>query len=284
MVTYSLPSHQPPFAVRLRRRAADIRSWLCVGLDPDLERLPDGTSRDASGVEEFCRAIIAATHDYAAAFKINFAFFEVLGTAGWAALDAVRRAIPDDVPVIADAKRGDIGNTDRAYARAILEVLGFDAVTVSPYLGWDSVAPFLGIPGKAALVLCKTSNPGSADFQDLPVDGVPLYMRVARTAITHAGLDSAPGEVGLVIGATYPDALRSVRALSDGMVFLVPGVGAQGARAADAVAAGANARGENALISVSREVIFASPDKHFAEAAGRAAQSLAAETVRAPTH
>lgn len=282
MVTYSLPSDQPHFGTRLRRRAAEIGSWLCVGLDPDLDRLPAGISPDAAGVERFCRAIIEATADSAAAFKINFAFFEVLGPPGWAVLDAVRRSVPADIPLIADAKRGDIGNTARAYARAILEVLAFDALTVSPYLGWDSVAPFLAIRSKAAFVLCKTSNPGAGDFQDLPVAGFPLYQRVARTAMTHAELDDTPGEVGLVVGATYPDALRAAREISDGMVFLVPGVGAQGADARRAVAAGANKRGENALIAVSREVIFASPGENFADAAGRAARALASQTLHAP--
>jgi orotidine-5'-phosphate decarboxylase len=225
-------------------------------------------------VVDFCRAIVDSTADAAACYKINFAFFEVLGPGGWEAIERVRRSIPDEIPVIADAKRGDIGNTSHAYADAILRVLDFDAVTVSPYMGHDSLTPFLQYPGKSILVLCRTSNPGAVDLQELDVAGSPLYLVVARKALALSG----PGEVGLVVGATAPAALRAVRALSADVILLVPGVGAQGAKAADAVRAGANDQGKNALITVSREVMYASSLADFATAARDAAYERATET------
>ncbi|MBV9278454.1 MAG: orotidine-5'-phosphate decarboxylase, partial [Chloroflexi bacterium] len=197
------------FQTRIRTRSQIVRSWLCVGLDPDPRLLPESVRPTPSSIVDFCRAVASATHPHAVAFKLNFAFYERLGGEGWKALEAVRRAIPDDVPVIADAKRGDIANTARAYAEAIFDALAFDAVTLNPYLGWDSLEPFTRYEGKGLFVLCKTSNPGSPDLQDLDVGGAPLYLAVARGALSLAG----PAEVGLVVGATYPRALREVRAL-----------------------------------------------------------------------
>ena len=275
MVTDSHASGQvPQFSDRIRSRARQSGSWLCVGLDPDASWLPPHIPPTAQGVVDFCRAIVEATAASALCFKINFAFFEVLGPDGWRALHQVRSSIPDDIPVIADAKRGDIGNTDEAYAHSILEVLDFDAVTVSPYLGQDSIKPFVSRPDKCALVLCKTSNPGSGDFQELSLEGEPLYVHVARRMLAW----NTPGEIGLVIGATQPDALTRVRALSDDALFLVPGVGAQGCTPEDALRFGANHRGENALIAVSRQILTASSGTDFAQAAGRTAADLARRT------
>lgn len=268
------PVQVVPFSQRLRSRARALHSWLCVGIDPDLAWLPSHLPKNASGVTRFSCEIIDATAELAVCFKINFAFFEALGTEGWKALAEVRAAVPDGVPVIADAKRGDIGNTDVAYARAILEVLDFDAVTVSPYLGRDSIEPFATYAGKAALVLCKTSNPGASDLQDLDVDGEPLYIKVARMGLSM----DVRGEIGFVVGATQPDALRRVRALSEDAVFLMPGVGAQGASAHQALQAGANRGGQNALVSVSRQILRASPGEDFAVAARQKAERLAAES------
>jgi orotidine-5'-phosphate decarboxylase len=262
------------FGDRVRERAVQSRSWLCVGLDPALEKLPSGVARNSTGQVQFCREIISATQHVASAYKINFGFFEAAGPEGWRALETVREAVPAEIPVIADAKRGDISSTGRAYAQAILNVLRFDAVTVNPYLGWDAVLPFASYPGKAAFVLCRTSNPGARDFQDLETDGIPLYMRVAR-----AGIDfDAVGEVALVVGATYPESLRSVRALSQDVILLMPGIGAQGAEASTSVRAGSNAEGNNALAAVSREIIFASPGTDFPDAAAAAAERFAAAT------
>lgn len=264
----------PAFSERVRGRAREIGSWLCVGLDPDMSWLPSHLPRTAAGASSFCRAIIEATSSVAVCFKINFAFFEALGPAGWTALDEVRRAVPAEIPVIADAKRGDIGNTDEAYAHAVLDVLDFDAITVSPYLGSDSVEPFASRRGKCAIVLCKTSNPGARELQDLEVNGEPLYVHIARR---YLGMQAA-GEFGLVVGATQPEALRAVRSLSDDVLLLVPGVGAQGATARETIGLGANAAGENALIAVSRQILCASDGVDFAEAARDVASRLAGES------
>ncbi len=263
------------FSSRLRSRAERCGSWLCIGLDPDPARLPPSVPVTASGITDFCRNIIEATAESAACFKINFAFFEALGREGWAALEDVRRAIPATLPVIADAKRGDIANTATAYADAILSHLDFDAVTVSPYLGWDSLRPFLSHVGKGVFVLCRTSNPGSADLQELHVGGEALFLYVARNALE---LETS-ADVGLVVGATQPAALRAVRALCEDVILLMPGVGAQGASVREAIDAGANEARRNALVSVSRQVIFASRSTDYPLAAARAARSLAAQTA-----
>lgn len=262
------------FGDRVRNRASRIHSWLCVGLDPALEKLPSGIPRGSAGQVEFCREIVAATKHVAVAYKINFAFFEAGGPDGWRALESVRATVPPSIPLIADAKRGDISSTGQAYAHAVLDVLDFDAVTVNPYLGWDAVLPFASYPGKAAFVLCRTSNPGARDFQDLKSDEMPLYMRVARQGID---LDT-PGEIALVVGATYPESLCAVRSLSNSMLLLMPGIGAQGAEARASVRAGSNIDGDNALAAVSREIIFASSGADFGEASATAAERLASET------
>jgi orotidine-5'-phosphate decarboxylase len=188
----------------------------------------------------------------------------------------VRFAIPRNIQVVADAKRADIANTAQAYAKAIFNVLEFDAVTLNPYLGWDSLAPFLSYEGKCAFVLCKTSNVGAANMQEYVVDGEPLYMSVARQALQT--LSSA--EVGLVVGATQTDAITRVRALSDDLLLLLPGVGAQGADPGTTVRLGGNASGDNALISVSRDIVFASAGMDFAEAARESALRFASELSR----
>src|SRR5438105_704659 len=199
MVTDSVPDVQGNSTVyRLRSRASQEDTWLCIGLDPDLALMPRPIPRDAAGVVRFCREIVDATHDLCCAYKLNFAFFEALGAEGWSALARVRAMISADIPVIADAKRGDIGNTARAYARAVFEALDFDAVTLNPYLGLDALSPFFACPGKLSLVLCRTSNVGEESLQTRLVEGEPLYLHVARSALAV----DAVGDVGLVIGAT----------------------------------------------------------------------------------
>ena len=262
------------FDARLRERAAELQSWLCVGLDPDIDRLPDCIQKSPDGIVDFCETIIAITSPFACAFKIQFAFFEALGPAGWDALADVRAAVPRDIPVIADAKRGDIGNTSRAYAHAVFDALDFDAVTVSPYLGWDGLGPFLERRGRGVFVLCRTSNPGSNDPQELVTDGDPLYLHIAR----EAGQREALADVGLVVAANQLGALRRVRALDEDRVLLVPGIGEQGGDPLLATRAAANRQGENALVSASRQVAFASRGKDFARAAERAARVLAMQT------
>lgn len=262
------------FSHKIRIRANRVRSWLCIGLDPEPDRLPVRFARDATGVEEFCREIVAATCEYAAAYKPNVAFFEAFGSDGWAALVRLLASIPRDVPVIADAKRGDIGNTARAYARAFFEVLNVDALTVNPYLGPDSLEPFMAYPGRCVFVLCKTSNPGSTRVQDRPVNGEPLYLDVASWALAMAG----PAEVGLVVGATQEEATRAVRSRHPDAVLLLPGVGAQGARMAPTMKMAAGSESAIALPSVSREILYASAGADFAQQAAHSARRLAVES------
>ncbi len=268
------------FNDKLRRIQADKRSVLCVGLDPDPKRLPRHLLDRlplAEAVVAFNAAVIEATAAAACAFKLNFAFFEALGREGFAALERTVQHLPQDVVALADAKRGDIGNTARFYAEAVFEQLGFDACTVSPYMGRDAVEPFLQYPGRAAFVLARTSNPGAADFQECDCEGEPLYARVARHAARWH--DEAPGTAGLVVGATGPEALREIRALCPTLPFLIPGVGAQGGDPA-AIAPAATAEGL-VLVNSSRQVIYASGGEDFAEAAGRAAEALRAALAQA---
>ncbi len=248
------------FREKLHAAVRQNHSLLCVGLDPDPARLP------VADVLAFHRAIIDATADLVCAYKPNSAFFEALGADGWRLLKQTIEAIPSHIPVILDAKRGDVGNTARAYAQAAFGFFNADAVTVSPYLGHDAVAPFLEWPERAALVLCRTSNPGAPDLQDLLVDGEPLYLRVADLARQW----SAPHHNGgLVVGATYPGELAAVRARCPDLPILLPGVGAQGGDLEASVRAGLDARGAGLLVSASRSVLYAAAaGGHYAAAAG----------------
>ncbi len=240
-------------------------SLLCVGLDPDPALLP-ASVRDADDpVYDFCAAIIEATADVACAFKPNIAFFEGLGPRGFATLHRVIAAVPAGIPVIIDAKRGDIGSTAAAYARAIFDELGAHAVTLSPYLGTDSLVPFLAYTDRGCFVLCKTSNAGSADLQDLRLaTGEPLYRHVAMLAEQHWNV---AGNVGLVVGATHPDTLSEIRGICPTLPFLVPGVGAQGGDLRQAVQAACDADGYGALINASRSILYADAGPQFAHAA-----------------
>ena len=222
-----------PFLSRLDRRIRETGTCLCLGLDPDPVALPRGFPPDVTGIERFAALVLDAAIPYAAAVKPNLAFFEAFGSAGLAALERLRARIPADVPVIADAKRGDIGSTAARQATALYDVLGADAVTASPYLGAEAIEPLLERPDRFVYVLCRTSNPGAAEFQGLEVDAdaatgrpaEPLYRRVAAHA---ARWHERFGTVGLVVGATAPSELAAVRALAPALAFLVPGVGAQG--------------------------------------------------------
>jgi orotidine-5'-phosphate decarboxylase len=221
---------------RLAARSMAVGSVLCLGIDPDPATLPDGFSRDVRGIERFARLLVDAAVPFAAAVKPNLAFYEAYGSAGWAALERVRAAIPADVPVIADAKRADIDSTTARQVIAYYDGLGVDAVTISPYLGEEAIGAYLERPERFAYVLCRTSNPGAAELQGLGVrahwgdDGAfiapdePLWARVAR-AVASWG---PGGTAGLVVGATAPEELRAVRAISPGLAVLVPGVGSQG--------------------------------------------------------
>jgi orotidine-5'-phosphate decarboxylase len=258
------------FREKLTRAAERNRSLLCVGLDPDPDRLSE---RDIGG---YLCAVVEATSDLVCAYKPNLAFYEQFGERGYAALRAVLSAIPDSIPVIADAKRGDIQHTAEAYARAIFDELGFDAATVNPYLGGDSVEPFLARPDRTALIVCRTSNPGARDLQDLLVGegpaARPLYEVVAEMALRW----DRHGNVGLVTGATYPDEMRRLRALCPDLPFLIPGIGPQEGALEDAVRAGLDARGSGIIVNASRAVLYASAGDDFAAAARGQAESLRA--------
>ncbi len=263
------------FSQKLRQIQVAKQSVLCVGLDPDPQRLPRHLLDRyplADAVVAFNVALIEATAAAACAFKLNFAFYEALGRDGWDTLERTLQHLPPDVLVLADAKRGDIGNTARFYAESIFEQLGFDACTVAPYMGRDAVAPFLQYPGKAAFVLAHTSNPSAADFQERHCEGEPLYERVARHVARWN--DEAPGTAGLVVGATGPEALAALRALCPTLPFLIPGIGAQGGD--PGVIAAAATEAGRVLVNSSRQIIYASDGKDFAEAAAREAEALRA--------
>ncbi len=265
------------FLDKLLAASRQQNSLLCVGLDPEPKRLPAQLldMPIARAVTNFCLAIIEATAPYVCAFKPNLAFFEVLGPEGMYVFQEVLQAIPAHIPIIVDAKRGDLGNTARNYAAAVFDVYGCDAVTVNPYLGYDSVVPFLAYHEKGVIILCRTSNPGARDLQDLLVYGEdgqvsPLYKVVAQRIQSWNKADNC----GLVVGATYPQELHVIRSMCPDMPILIPGVGAQGGDLEASVAAGVDARGEKAIIAVSRAVLYAGEGKEFATAAANEARVL----------
>lgn len=253
------------FGEKLARIEQQNQSRLCVGLDTDKQKIPPHLLSAADPLTAFNRAIIEATSDLVSSYKLNIAFYEQYGTAGWEALRATLACIPEHIVTIADAKRGDIGNTSAAYASAFFEHFSFDAITVSPYMGADSVQPFLAYPDKMVFILALTSNAGSGDFQRLVCDGKPLYQRVVETAMGWTEHDN----VGFVVGATHPGELAEVRALVPNAPFLIPGVGAQGGDAQATMHA--NGSGP-ALVNVSRGVLYASSAEDFAERAREEAQ------------
>jgi len=253
----------------LERRVDDSSSLLCVGLDPHVSLLPEASAEAAL---DFCLGIVQETSAYAAAFKPNAAFFEFFGASGWDALSELIRTIKTDgIPIILDAKRGDIASTADAYAKSAFEHLRADCITLNPYLGKDSLEPFIRNPEKGAFLLCKTSNPGSDDLQNLKVasrdvsDDAPLstfylYEYVAKLAQRW----NTDNNLGLVVGATQPEALTNVRAAAPDLWFLSPGVGAQGGDLATALKAGLRKDGKGMLINVSRSIAKAESPKRAA--------------------
>ncbi len=231
----------------LEQRCLTVESLLCVGLDPHTDDLPNPR---ADAARDFCLRLIEQTTSFAAAFKPNSAFFEVFGGEGIQALQKVISAVPDGVPVILDAKRGDIGSTAQVYALAAFRTLGAHAITANPYLGSDSVAPLLIDASKGAFLLCKTSNPGAGELQDKLVEGKPLYAKVALLAKDW----NKKNNVGLVVGATYPEVLAELRELVPDLWFLVPGIGSQGGELKAAVASGLREDGLGMLVAVSRSI------------------------------
>jgi orotidine-5'-phosphate decarboxylase len=261
-----------PFNERLARTLAERESLLCVGLDPEPERLPERVRAlpPAEAVVTFNRQIVEATADLVAAYKPNLAFYEALGPAGLEALRQTLACIPAGVLTIADAKRGDIPNTMRFYARAVFDVYGFHAVTASPYLGRDALAPLSDHSERGVFVLCRTSNPGVAEVTDLLVDGQPLFVRIAERVQAW----NENGNLGLVMGATHPEALAEVRARCPHLPILLPGVGAQQGDLEAAVAAGLDGRRAGLLVVAARQVLYATSAADYPAAARRAAQEL----------
>lgn len=252
------------FRERLEQVIRRKKSLLCVGLDTDIAKLPAALQKSDDPLFEFNKAIIDATAEFAAAFKVNLAFYEAHGLDGWRALEKTFAYLPDDVVKIADAKRGDIGNTAQMYAKALFDGLGADAVTVNPYMGYDSAAPFLPREDHGAFFLCLTSNPGAKDFQYFPDGDMPLFQKVAQTVAAWNGR----GNCGLVVGATHPQELAAVRQLAPDLPLLIPGIGAQGGNLEASVVAA----GGLAFFNSSRAVIYASSGEDFAPAAARAAR------------
>jgi orotidine-5'-phosphate decarboxylase len=247
-------------------------SLLCVGLDPDIARFPAHLREHPDGIVEFCKAIIDATADLACAFKPQIAYFAALGAEDQLeAICAYLRERYPHIPLVLDAKRGDIGATAHQYAREAYERYGADAVTVNPYMGFDSVEPYMAWPDRGVIVLCRTSNAGGSDLQFLDVGGVPLYQHVARLVAQQWNKN---GQCALVVGATFAEDLAQVRRIVGDMPLLVPGIGAQGGDIAATVAAGRTADGAGMMINSSRAILYAQPqgDEDFAQAARRVAR------------
>jgi orotidine-5'-phosphate decarboxylase len=241
---------------KFEQRAETVASLLCVGLDPEIDRLPVRFQNEELPLYAFNRWIIEQTHRYAAAYKPNMAFYEARGTQGLRELEQTMEHLRNEHPdilTICDAKRADIGNTNRGYAVSIFDSMGFDAVTLHPYLGREALLPFLERSDKACIVLCRTSNPGAGEFQDLEAGGRPLWESVA----VHVSEKwNAAGNCMLVVGATYPGEMKRIREVAPTIPFLVPGIGAQGGDVAAVVSAGMDAQGKGLLISSSRGILF----------------------------
>jgi orotidine-5'-phosphate decarboxylase len=245
-----------PVVAKYERRAEAVGSLLCVGLDLEFSRIPAHFASAKFPQFEFGKWLLEQIAEYASAIKPNIAFYEARGSKGLHELeltmDYVRSQWPE-LLTICDAKRGDIGNTNEAYATAIFDVMDFDAVTLHPYLGREALAPFLDRADKASIILCRTSNPGAGEFQDIESQEKPLWLTVATQVSEHW---NTAGNCMLVVGATYPGEMKTIREAAPELTFLVPGVGAQGGDVAAVVAAGLDARGKGLIISSSRAIIF----------------------------
>lgn len=264
------------FNEKLLQAAQKNKSWLCIGLDPDIEKLPQNIPKNLDGTSSFLKSIIDATRDIVCAYKPNSAFYEAVGAPGIALLKDIIDYIPNKIPVILDAKRGDIGNTSRMYARFAFEYLGADAITVNPYMGYDCLKPFLDYNTKGVFILCLTSNPSSADFQKQVITGgdlagINIYELVARKAASW----NENNNIGLVVGATSPEELGSVRRIvGEDIPILIPGVGAQGGDLESSLKQGSNSQGQLAIINVSRVVLYVSGGDDYADKARDVAMGL----------
>jgi len=264
------------FKDKLLAAAAANRSWLCIGLDPDIDKLPAGVEKSCRGAGEFIKSIIDATKELVCAYKPNAAFYEQFGAEGISLLKDVIAHVPDDIPVILDAKRGDIGNTSSKYAAFAFDYLKADAITVNPYMGHDSLKPFFDYEDRGVFVLCLTSNPSSADFQRAMVERedqslAPLYETVIEKVLSWNQHDN----VGLVVGATMPEELGRIRNLAgEDVPILIPGVGVQGGDLEASLKMGGNSEGKLAIINAARGVLYAGSGKDYAEKAETAAREL----------
>ncbi|HEV8535115.1 MAG TPA: orotidine-5'-phosphate decarboxylase [Candidatus Limnocylindria bacterium] len=266
------------FLAKLGAASRARGSILCVGLDPEPSSIPETRGSGPQAAIRFLERIVRATAPHVCAYKPNLAFYERYGSAAGEILARTLQAIPDGVPVILDGKRGDVPNTAAAYADALFDTFRADAATVAPYVGLDAIAPFCAA-GRYAFVLARTSNPGAHDFQDLEVAGRPLYERVVERCVERFPSDRC----GFVVGATYPEEARRLRALAPDHLFLMPGVGAQGGDLTAALGAALDAQGGGVLVSASRAVLYAGRGEDFERAAGEAARALrdAANAARA---
>ncbi len=258
------------FTQRLRKIQRKNKSLLCIGLDTDINKIPEFLFEYGDPVYEFNRRIIDATKDLVCAYKINLAFYESTGEHGWYTVHQTLARIPEEIMTIGDAKRGDIGNSAEKYAHLLVDDYEFSACTVNPYMGLDSVQPFMKHRHQGVFVLAVTSNPGAKDFQYLKVNGRPLYERVIAKVKTW----NTKNNCGLVVGATRPAELKRARALAPDLPILIPGVGAQGGDVGQAVRYGCDRRGELAVINASRSILYASGGENFAAAAREAALAL----------
>jgi len=266
------------FKEKLSKIVDKNNSLLCVGLDIDKEKMPKFLFESSKNPYfEFNKSIIDATKDLVCAYKLNMAFYEVLGKEGFDLLEKTVEYIPNDIIIILDGKRSDIGNTARKYAQSLFETFHADAVTVNPYLGKDSVTPFLEYKDKCSFILCRTSNSSARDFQDIKSKDIPLYQTVANKIREW----NSYGNCGAVVGATYPDELKMIRGiLGEDIPILIPGIGVQGGDVESTVKHGTNKEGEMAIIVSSRSIIYAGKDEDFAEKARDVASNLRDEINR----
>ena len=252
-------------------------SLLCVGLDSDVKKLPQHLLGKSDAQFLFNKAIVDATHDFVCAYKPNSAFYEGIGADGVEQLkktcDYIKQTYPE-IPIIIDAKRADIGNTNEGYMEYVFNYLGSDAVTLQPYLGGEALKPFLDQKDKGVIILCRTSNPGAGEFQDLTTNGKPLYQIVAEQVSKKWNINN---NCMLVVGATYPEELAQVRTIVGDMSLLIPGIGAQGGDVEKTVKAGRNSKNAGIMINSSRGIIFVSNKEDFAEKAGEEAVKLQKE-------
>jgi orotidine-5'-phosphate decarboxylase len=261
------------FTQKVRDVQLQQKSLLCIGLDTDADKIPQHLLSSSNAVLEFNRQIITATDDLVCAYKLNLAFYEAMGDNGLNALRETLKLIPKSVLTIGDGKRGDIGNTSERYAKSLFDDFRFDSITVNPYMGFDSVEPFLKNPEKGVFLLALTSNNGSKDFQRLKVNGKTLYEKVVQAAKKW----NKNQNIGLVVGATHPHELKMIRKIVPEMPLLIPGIGKQGGDLKSAVQEGCDRNGQLAIINASRSIIYASLGRDFAAAARAEATKIVEE-------